>query len=205
MTTETPIGWIAVVAIIVGACVRTLKTDGMKTVLAFFGLPPIPTRALPWIALVLGGVAAVLDARVEGASWDAAAQAGVLSAAIAVFGHELLSGVPGVKRLLVVAFVVLGPTTLVGCAWLEKRGPTLMELLAEKTKCALENMNLPNEEILKRCAIQPGDAERVLELVGKAREEAAREAAAARADERAKLSAAAGACAPDAGAGDAGE
>lgn len=94
------IGWIAVMAVIVGATVRALKSGASQSLLAALGLPPIPTRALPWLALALGGLAATLDAVTLGASWDAAAQAGVMAAAAAVFGHELLSGVPGAKKLL---------------------------------------------------------------------------------------------------------
>jgi hypothetical protein len=189
--TDMPVGWISIAAFLVGLAVRLVKTDGMKIALANLGLPPIPTRALPWIALVLGGIAAVLDARVGGDSWEAAAKAGVIAASLAVFGHELGSGVPGMKKLLTVALMLGAMSTLTGCAWLQKHGPSIVEIFADKSKCALQNMNLPNEEIIKRCLLTPEDIPRIIPLLGTARMEAAKEAADARNDERAKLGAAA--------------
>lgn len=78
---------------------------------------------------------------------------------------------------------------LAGCAWLQKHGDTLAEIATEKVQCALSNMNLPNEVLIKRCFLKPEDIPKILPLLGTAREEAAREAAGARADERAKLGA----------------
>ncbi len=189
MITETPLGWVAIAAFLVGLIVRLIKADGAKIVLANLGLPPIPTRALPWIALLLGGLAAVLDARVDGASWEAAAQAGVFAAALAVFGHELGSGVPGVKKLLAIGFLVVVSPSLMGCAWLQKNKGEIVELLANEAQCALANMNLPDEAIIQKCVLTPANLPKVLDLLGTAREEAARETAAARSDERAKIGA----------------
>lgn len=202
MITETPLGWVALAAFLVGAVVRLLKTDGMKIALAYLGLPPIPSRALPWLALVLGGVAAVLDARVAGASWDAAAQAGVLAAALAVFGHELGSGVPGLRKILSVGLLVGAGSLLPGCAFLQKN-PELVEDFARKSACALARMNLPNDQIIRECDLKPEDLLKILPLLGTAREEAAREALGARIEESLKRCDADGGAPGDAGASDA--
>jgi hypothetical protein len=45
-----------------------------------------------------------------------------------------------------------------------------IELLANKIACAVENQDLPNEAILAKCAVQPGDADRVLNIVSQSRE-----------------------------------
>jgi hypothetical protein len=97
--------WIALAALIVGAFVRALKADAIPALLTKFLRPDgppiaIPTRVLPWLALVGGGGLAFLEALREGSSYADAGQAAVLAAAGSVFGHELLSGVPGTKKLL---------------------------------------------------------------------------------------------------------
>ncbi len=51
-----------------------------------------------------------------------------------------------------------------------------LAILADKVDCGIRNQNLPNEEILRRCAVEPGDAKRVLDLVSAAREESALQA-----------------------------
>lgn len=181
------VGWIAIAAFLVGLIVRGMKSDGMKVALANLGLPPIPTRALPWLALALGGVAAVLDAKVAGAGWDAAAQAGVMAAALAVFGHELGSGLPGVKKVLGVALLLI-PLSTTSCALFNKQNaPGTVDLIADKTKCALTNLDLPFEAIVVKCLLTAEDIPRVLPLFTAAKDEAQRAATAAREDERAKL------------------
>jgi hypothetical protein len=174
--------WIALAAVVIGALVRAIKSDGAKIALANLGLPPIPTRVLPWIALVLGAVSGMLDAKLGGKSWEEAVATGVVSAASAVFGHELLSGVPGVKRLLTVtAFVTIG-STVTSCTPEARREALLLTL--DAAKCAVAHLNLPDDQILKLCAIEAADADRILKIVGQARSESARAAVQAREEER---------------------
>jgi hypothetical protein len=105
--------WLAIAAFVVGGVVRALKADALPAILTRFLRPEgppiaIPTRALPFLALVFGTAAAVLNSRVAGASWEVAAQDGVTAAAFAVFGHELLSGVPGTRKLLGGVLLLVG-------------------------------------------------------------------------------------------------
>lgn len=203
----THLTWIAVLAIIIGGLVRALKSDGAKGILAKFNLPPVPTRALPWVALVFGGLAAGLDAYLEGggASVQEAAMTAVLAAATAVFGHELGSGVPGVKRLLGVGFLVFGFSSLSACT--PGARAALIDAFAEMAACGLANMNLPDEQMLAMCGARTlEDRARLLQIVGRGRTVAAHEAsvAAERAHAEAVQAAAAGkvgACnaSPDAG------
>jgi hypothetical protein len=104
-------GWMALVAFVVGLVVRIVKSDKVDEALAFMGLPSIPKRALPWISLALGLLAGVIEAKVAGASWDAAALAGawgLVSGGVAVAGNET---VPTIARALMpgVANTVFGP------------------------------------------------------------------------------------------------
>jgi hypothetical protein len=82
---------------------------------------------------------------------------------------------------LFVAFVVVA--FLAGCTpgarW------SAAELLASKIACAVANQDLPNEVILAKCAVQPGDADKILGIVGQSREKASK-AGAARCDGGAK-------------------
>lgn len=87
-------GTIALVALIVGFLVRLLKADKMNALLARFSIPPIPKLALPWVALVAGFVAMMLDAKVAGSTWGAALAAGIsgiLSGALAIAGNEAVA------------------------------------------------------------------------------------------------------------------
>lgn len=98
--------WTALAALVIGALVRALKSDGMTIALANFNLPPIPKRALPWCAVLFGGAAAILDARIEGVEWKDAAMLGAIATATAVLGHDLGKGVPIVKKVLGVLLFV---------------------------------------------------------------------------------------------------
>ncbi|HVJ94876.1 MAG TPA: hypothetical protein VM580_34070 [Labilithrix sp.] len=196
MSTPTDVTWIAIAALLVGALVRAIKADALPALLTKLFRPDgppiaIPTRVLPWLALIAGGGLAFLEGLREGASYSDAGKAAVLAAASAVFGHELGSGLPGVKKVLggIVLLVGLSASTT-SCAFLQKHGPDIAEMLIRKTQCALENMNLPNEEIFVRCAVSAADVPRIESVLGTARREAAEEALSARMDERAKLGAA---------------
>lgn len=97
-------GFLAALALIVGALVRLLKTEKLNGFLAKLSLPPIPKRALPWVAVVLGFALAALEALLRGEKAPAAlAQGlyGVLSGATAVGGDQtvgkLVEGKPKAK------------------------------------------------------------------------------------------------------------
>lgn len=82
----------------IGMLVRLLKSDKLNLTLAAMELPPIPKRALPWIAAVLGVAAGAIDAMAKGAPLGVAlrtAAFGFLAGALATWGHE--AGVEGVR------------------------------------------------------------------------------------------------------------
>ena len=56
---------------------------------------------------------------------------------------------------------------IVGCN--TRQVLTVLDILADKIKCAVENQDLPDEAILAKCAVQPNDAQRVLTVVGESR------------------------------------
>ena len=73
--------WVAAFALIIGAVVRLLKSD---TPLPF----SVPARWRSWLALALGAVAGVLDAVVAGTPVRDAVLQGLVSAALAMVGHD---------------------------------------------------------------------------------------------------------------------
>lgn len=183
--------WTAITAVVLGGLVRALKEDALGAILTRFFRPDgppiaIPTRALPWLALALGGAAAVFDARTNGADWGAAAKFGVNAAALAVLGHELLSGVPGAKKIVGVLLLVGGLSTLTACSWLQSKGPSLLQLLADKGSCVLPRLDLPADRILKECFADAAqeDVPKILELISA--QKADRDAVAARAAAQAR-------------------
>jgi hypothetical protein len=91
-------GALAFVAVLVGALVRLLRTGRANALLAKFGIGPIPTHVLPWLALIFGSAAQLLDAYLTGAvtmqSASLAALDGVLAGALAIAGHEAVVKAP---------------------------------------------------------------------------------------------------------------
>jgi uncharacterized protein (DUF697 family) len=177
--TPTSLGWVAAAALVVGAFVRLLKSDMLTIALANFGLPPIPKRVLPWVSLALGVAAAVLDVKLMGTDWPTAIAKGLVAALTATTGHELVvESMRGGKEILAVLLVAGGvAVTAPACT----RGAQVasVEMLAEKALCALANQELPPEQILIRCAVQPGDEERILRIVQTSKQAGARAHAAA--------------------------
>ena len=140
MTSTT---WVAIAALIVGALVRSLKQDALGAILTKLFRPDgppvvIPTRLLPWLALAFGVTAALLDAKTAGATWNDAVQSGVLAAAGAVFGHELLSGVPGAKKLLGAMLLVGAFSATTACAFLRDAADVTKKVLTVADIVCLE-------------------------------------------------------------------
>lgn len=88
-------GPLVVFALVIGALIRALKSDKFNILLAALGRKPIPPHVLPWIALGLGVVSTVLDARLKGGlGWQEAVIAGInglLAGGFAVAGHETVA------------------------------------------------------------------------------------------------------------------
>lgn len=98
---QVPLNLLALVAFAVGLVVRLLKADKMNELLAKFSIPPIPKPALPWLALLLGFVSLVVEAKIKGKTWEEAALAGfmgILAGTTAIAGHESLG--PIVRGIL---------------------------------------------------------------------------------------------------------
>lgn len=144
--------WTALAALVIGGIVRILKSDGTTIALANLHLPPIPKRALPWLALAFGAASAVLDARVNGVAWSQAAMVGVIAASAAVLGHDLGKSLPGVKRLLGVAVFATIASQTMACALLSPR--TLRTVLdIAQTTCIIAHQELPESEVAKVCGV----------------------------------------------------
>lgn len=114
--------WVAASAVLIWAVVRLLKLPNVP-----WPFSKIPTRARSLVAIVLGIAAGSLDAIVNGTGWQAALINGLVSAAMAVLGHEIFvewlrggkepfskpkSGPP-----LMVLMVFLGGMTLGACGY----------------------------------------------------------------------------------------
>lgn len=157
--------WTATAAFVIGGAVRAIKADAFPV--------NIPKRALPWLALVLGALSAALDARMNGVDWEAAAASGLTATALAVFGHDALRAVPGVTKVLGIAFFFM--TTTAACTPDARRA--LLEQGFDTVQCALANMHLPNKELIVKCAVDTADVDRILRIVGEARASEAKAAA----------------------------
>lgn len=81
--------WIAVMAVVIGAVVRLLKSD---TPLPF----SVPARWRSWLALGLGAVSGVLDSLMAGTPLLQALVEGLGSAMLAIVGHETV--VEGLRK-----------------------------------------------------------------------------------------------------------
>lgn len=156
--------WTATAAFIIGGAVRAMKAGAFPV--------NVPKRALPWLALVLGAGSAALDARMNGVGWETAMATGITATALAVFGHDALRTVPGVTRLLGVAPFLL----LVSSCTPDARRALLAQGF-DTVQCALANMQLPKDKLAVKCAIETADLERIMRIVGEARQASAKAAA----------------------------
>src|SRR5258708_36951066 len=77
--------WIALAALVVGALMRLLKAGKLGAPMA-----KLPARWRPMVAVGLGTLAGVLDAGGNGTKWQVAVGGGVISAALAVMGHDVI-------------------------------------------------------------------------------------------------------------------
>lgn len=91
----------------------------------------------------------------------------------------------GGMLLLVTGLFLVGTFILPGCS---PKVLSVIDLLARKTQCAIANQDLPDVEILRKCAIDAADAKTILDLVGESRQVAA--AKANQAEDRGRIAAA---------------
>jgi len=66
--------------------------------------------------------------------------------------------------LLAISFVIVG-TFFVGCM----KAVKVAELALDKAACVIQNQDLPNVEIFAKCAVQPGDIPRYIDLLSESR------------------------------------
>jgi hypothetical protein len=93
--------WVALASFVIGLLVRLLKTD-KATRLPVLGpyIAKIPKAQRPAVALLLGIVSGALNAVATGTLWRDALVGGLVSAAVAVFGHQwLVEGVRGGREV----------------------------------------------------------------------------------------------------------
>jgi hypothetical protein len=155
--------WVLVASLVIGALVRALKSDTP--------LPTVPPKWRAWLALGLGIVAGVLDKILGGTPWLAAILGGIAAAMAAIVGHEtvveslrngrdifvpkskptspkaLAKIVPPAVLLSVALFVC----SLIGCAWFQTRESQVVHGVADVTDCVLAHDSEPPEEIVTRC------------------------------------------------------
>lgn len=85
--------WLVITAAIIGLVVKLIKTDKFDALLARLGLPSVPSRYLPWIAVVLGvisgGIQIYLDPTTDIGTLVTDLLSGLLSGAAPIAAHEL--------------------------------------------------------------------------------------------------------------------
>src|ERR1700690_772003 len=80
-----------IATVILHFLMRVLNSGQMALLLGRFGIPAIPSKAIPWISISLGVGAGVADALVQGMSWQPALEsifAGLFAGTGAVALHE---------------------------------------------------------------------------------------------------------------------
>jgi hypothetical protein len=177
-------------ALVVGALVRLAKSDTKLPV----DVPPQWRKAL---ALALALVAAALEKYALHADWKKALFDGALAWFAAEWGHHLVvDRLRGGKELPIPGLMIPGekpgpgkPTTIPPDV--PPSGPSIMggmmlltfcvaltgcmkavkvaDLILDKAACVIQNQDLSNVEIFAKCAVQPGDVPRYLELLGESR------------------------------------
>lgn len=168
--------WVPLAALVVGLCVRLLKSDTRIPI-------DIPPRWRIWLAFALGGASGVLQAITTGTSWSDALIGGIVSTVMAILGQNVVvdslrggkeipipglikPGVspgpgkppslkpPGYIPPLPTLFMCLliGSVTLSGCALFTKQNvKTVLDVV--QVACAIENATLGDAQIAQVCGI----------------------------------------------------
>ena len=161
---EQHITWAAIFAVCIWAAIRALNSDGMRVATANLGIPDIPKRALPWVALGLSVAAAATEAYMTHASWREALAVGLVAAAGAVFGQDLMKGIPGLRDKIGLFLLVGLALTASACA------PLRTVLDHRKELCVLANAFLGDEELARICRLLPGERREAQRVAGIVRE-----------------------------------
>ena len=147
--------WIALAAIVIGAVVRLLKSDGPIPL-------TVPSRWRPVLAVVLGVIAGVFDKVASGGAWTQAILGGLLAALTAISSHDVvIEGLRGGKELgapkgpaamLLALALSLGASTS-ACAgfFTPARDEQLAKTGIDIAICILNHSQLPALEIVKAC------------------------------------------------------
>ena len=188
--------YVLLTAVIIGFIVRLLKSDTKIPI-------DVPPRLRIWLAFALGAGAGVLEKVAGGTPWKPALFDGAVAAVAAVLGQNVVvdslrggkelpvpgltvkgaspspgkpitippgppSEPPGVT--LALFFVLFAPTFLVGCAKFFKA----LDLAADKAACVVQYQDLPNEQIMVKCFIEPADFDRYVDLLSESRRSTAK-------------------------------
>jgi hypothetical protein len=85
--------WVAIAALVIGFLVRLLKSDTKLPI-------TLPAGVRPWLALVFGAGAGVLEHVMSGMSWGEALTGGLVAALTAIAGHDtLVEGLRGGREV----------------------------------------------------------------------------------------------------------
>lgn len=173
--------WIPFAALVIGFLVRMTKEDTKG--------PVLNKRVRFWLVIGLAFASAVIERLALNVGWEKAIYEGLVAGLAAMVGHEAIVGslrngkefaIPGLMKdeskneppkIPILPFLlILTAAPLVSCT--KQQSALLVDLLADKTKCAIVNMDLPNDEIAKRCLLDPQDLLRIIPLLGEARAQA---------------------------------
>lgn len=95
--------WVAVAAVVIGTLTRLAKSDTKIPI-------DIPPRYRVWLAFGLGVASGVLEKMVDGGTtWTSAIVGGLISAALAVIGHNtVIDSIRGGKEIVVPGLTIPG-------------------------------------------------------------------------------------------------
>lgn len=150
-TTTLTVGWVATAAFLVGFLTKLLKSDGLTTAVKNLGLPAIPKRAVPWLALGLGIASSALDNVLMGTAWSEALVKGFVAGVTAIAGHE--AGIESLrkgKELLVLAVLLTVGTS--GCHLLTRQNAKTA-LDAVSIACIATTALTNEAEVAKACEL----------------------------------------------------
>jgi len=133
--------WIPMSGVIVGLCVRLVKSDKL---VAWFPIT-VPPQYRAWTAMLLGVIAGVLDKVIAGGSLASALVGGLMAALAAISGNELIvepmnKFMASRKRMFPMAVLMLALplAALPGCAALNKVPAVVSDIASDVIKDAQE-------------------------------------------------------------------
>lgn len=174
--------WLPLIALVLGGIAHALSADEGRSVLEKVGLPPLPRKLLPWLALVFGVLAGMTNSMVLGMDVQQSLIGALAAMATSTFGlsttriaHDTIGGGGAEPPRVPAAALLIGALALVGSAsacalFTPQNAQKLID--AGKIACVIEHAFVDDATLNSICNLVTADERAAAQDIAKAHREA---------------------------------